>query len=54
MFDIAELPSGKMLHRNVLYVCEDESDVLGEEEQKMNDTGNILFDRICDEIFGDG
>lgn len=39
---------------NLLYVCEDASDSLEEQRQRMRDTNAVVLDGICDEVFGDG
>ena len=49
-----ELEDGTWTFRNILYVPEDSSDSLDEQNQKMNDKNALVFDALCDEIFGDG
>lgn len=39
---------------NVLYVVEDSSDSAKELIEKMNDPNKLVFDRVLDEVFGDG
>lgn len=39
---------------NLLYVQEDVSDAKEQLEAKLNNPDAIVFDRICDEVFGDG
>lgn len=39
---------------NLLYVVEDSSESANEQERKMNDPNELIFDRILDEVFGDG
>lgn len=39
---------------NILYVVEDSSDSVNELERRINDPNELIFDRILDEVFGDG
>ena len=54
IFKITELPDDKRILESLLYVQEDESDVVWGLEQKIDDPTEIILDKICDEIFGDG
>ncbi len=47
-------PSGKMIFETLLYVQEDDSKDKESLIHKLNDPGEVVFDRICDEVFGDG
>lgn len=46
-------PSGKITFENLLYVQEDISKDKESLILKLNDPNEVVFDRICDEIFGD-
>lgn len=49
------LSSGpQTIFENILYVQEDASKDKESLMLKLNDPGEVIFDRICDEIFGDG
>ncbi|MBR1709632.1 MAG: hypothetical protein IJ719_12500 [Clostridia bacterium] len=39
---------------NLLYVCEDSSESMEEQQRKMQDPDAVVFDGICEEVFGDG
>lgn len=39
---------------NLLYVQEDVSDTKEQLETKLDNPDEIILDRICDEVFGDG
>lgn len=54
IFKITELPDDKRILESLLYVQEDESDVVWGLEQKIDDPSAVILDKICDEIFGDG
>ena len=54
IFKITELPDDKRILESLLYVQEDDSDVMWGLEQKINDPTAVILDKICDEIFGDG
>ena len=54
IFKITELPDDKRILESLLYVQEDESDVMWGLEQKIDDPSAVILDKICDEIFGDG
>lgn len=36
------------------YVCEDSSKSLEEQQRKMQDLDTVVFDGICEEVFGEG
>ncbi len=54
VLDIQLRADGHSSVSSILYVTEDLSDSLEEQLRKMNDPDALVFDSICDEIFGDG
>ena len=54
VLDIQLRADGHSSVSTILYVTEDLSDSLEEQLRKMNDPDALVFDSICDEIFGDG
>lgn len=54
VLDVRDREDGGYDFCNLLYVCEDASDSLEEQRQKMRDPDAVVFDGICDEVFGDG
>ena len=54
ILDTCNKPDGSTTVRTILYVTEDQADSLEEQRRKMNDPDALVFDEICDEIFGDG
>ena len=45
---------GSYSFSNILYVCEDASQALSEQRRIMHDPDSLVFDRISEEVFGDG
>ncbi len=54
LMDVTESPQGDVTITNILYVVESSSKLLREEKAKLTDEAQIIFDRICDEVFADG
>ena len=54
VLDIQERDDGGCVFSNLLYVGEDVSESLEEQQQKMQDPNAVIFDSICDEVFGNG
>ena len=52
MLDITDAPTRTI--RNLLFVVEDKSKTSAEMISKMQDPGAVIFDRVIDEVFGDG
>ena len=54
ILDIAIRPDGMYGFGNILYVLEDSAKAPGELAARMRDPDAVIFDRICEEVFGDG
>ena len=54
IFHSAELPDGHIEFGNDLYVQEESSRTKEPLLRKLTDREEVVFDRLCDEIFGDG
>lgn len=51
---VIEFNSDTGSFENLLYVQEDVSDTKEQLETKLDNPDEIILDRICDEVFGDG
>lgn len=51
---VIEFNSDAGSFENLLYVQEDVSDTKEQLETKLDNPDEIILDRICDEVFGDG
>ena len=51
---VIETDLGAGIFENLLYVLEDVSDTKEQLKAELNNPARIIFDRICDEVFGDG
>ena len=51
---VIETNSDAGTFENLLYVEEDDSDTIEELKAKLTNPDRIVFDRVCDEVFGDG
>ncbi len=54
LMDVTESPQGDVTITNILYVVESSSELLRDEKSKLTDEAQIIFDKICDEVFADG
>lgn len=54
VLDIRDRGDGRYDFSNILYVCEDVSESLEEQQLKMRNPDAVVFDQICEEVFGDG
>ena len=54
VLSILPLPDGSYAFGTVLYMTEDTADSPEDLQAKMNDPDAIIFDSICEEVFGDG
>ncbi len=54
ILDITVRPDGLYGFGNILYVLEDSAEVTDDLVKRMRDPDAVIFDRICDEVFGDG
>ncbi len=54
LLEVRQLPGEHFVFSNTLYVEEDQFATKEEAIVLMSDPSKVVFDRICDEIFGDG
>ena len=54
ILDVSSLPDGHFQINNLLYVVEDDYNTIEEAIKNIKNPESLVFDRICDEIFGDG
>lgn len=54
LLEVQQLPDGHFVFSNTLYVEEDQFATKEEAIALMSDPSKVVFDNICDEIFGDG
>ena len=54
VINITQRGDGSIELCNLLYVVEEGSESLKKQQKKMYDPDSLIFDKICDEIFGDG
>ena len=54
VLDIQDRGDGGHEFANLLYVCEDSSESMEEQQRKMQDPDAVVYDGICEEVFGDG
>ena len=54
VIDVCSVPEDDFTFRSILYVVEDSAKTPEILLSRMNDPKYLVFDRICDEVFGDG
>ena len=54
VLSICPLPNGGYDFGTILYMCEDSAASSVDLRQKMHDPETLIFDSICEEVFGDG
>ncbi len=54
ILNVSALPDGHFQINNLLYVVEDKHDTIEEAAKNIQNPESIVFDKICDEVFGDG
>lgn len=54
LLDVQESPDGSFSLNSLLYMEQDRFEKASEADDLMLDPDKVFFDRICDEIFGDG